>query len=92
MLIGRVVTRIAEGGHAVDVDKLLDRFPRTQKAIAAASSVADALHRQQPHRPPSLHRVPHPDRQARSIRHAQWRTWSDSQRNRRVAERGQPAA
>lgn len=40
--IGRVVTRIAEGGHAVEVDKLLDRFPRTQKAIAAASSVADA--------------------------------------------------
>lgn len=40
--IGRVVTRIAEGGHAVDVDKLLERFPRTQKAIGAASSVADA--------------------------------------------------
>jgi predicted ABC-type ATPase len=40
--IGRVVTRIAEGGHAVDVDKLLERFPRTQKAIAAASPVADA--------------------------------------------------
>lgn len=40
--IGRVATRIAEGGHAVDVNKLLDRFPRTQKAIAAASSVADA--------------------------------------------------
>ena len=40
--IGRVMTRIAEGGHAVDVDKLQDRFPRTQKAVAAASSVADA--------------------------------------------------
>jgi predicted ABC-type ATPase len=40
--IGRVVTRIAEGGHAVDVDKLLERFPRTQRAITAASSVADA--------------------------------------------------
>ncbi len=40
--IGRVMTRIAEGGHAVDVDKLLDRYPRTQKAIGLASSVADA--------------------------------------------------
>jgi predicted ABC-type ATPase len=40
--IGRVVTRIAEGGHAVGVDKLIDRFPRTQKAIATASMVADA--------------------------------------------------
>ncbi|MDO9436318.1 zeta toxin family protein [Hydrogenophaga sp.] len=40
--IGRVMTRIAEGGHAVNVDKLQDRFPRTQKAITAASSVANA--------------------------------------------------
>jgi predicted ABC-type ATPase len=40
--IGRVSTRIFEGGHAVDVDKLFDRFPRTQKAIGLASSVADA--------------------------------------------------
>lgn len=40
--IGRVVTRIAQGGHAVEVQKLIDRFPRTQQAIAAAVSVADA--------------------------------------------------
>jgi predicted ABC-type ATPase len=40
--IGRVMTRVAEGGHDVNVDKLLDRFPRTQKAILVASSVADA--------------------------------------------------
>jgi predicted ABC-type ATPase len=40
--IGRVVTRVASGGHAVDTEKLLDRFPRTQKAIAAAVPVADA--------------------------------------------------
>jgi predicted ABC-type ATPase len=40
--IGRVATRIAGGGHKVKIDKLLDRFPRTQKAINAASSVADA--------------------------------------------------
>ncbi len=40
--IGRVMTRVAEGGHDVDIDKLLDRFPRTQRAIGAAASVADA--------------------------------------------------
>jgi len=40
--IGRVMTRVAEGGHAVDVEKLLERFPRTQNAIAVASSAADA--------------------------------------------------
>jgi predicted ABC-type ATPase len=40
--LGRVLTRVASGGHAVDTQKLLDRFPRTQKAIAAAVPVADA--------------------------------------------------
>jgi predicted ABC-type ATPase len=40
--IGRVMTRVAEGGHSVDVDKLIDRFPRTQRAIGVAASVADA--------------------------------------------------
>jgi len=40
--IGRVMTRVAEGGHRVDIDKLVDRFPRTQRAIGAAASVADA--------------------------------------------------
>ena len=40
--IGRVMTRVAEGGHTVDVDTLVDRFPRTRKAIGVAASVADA--------------------------------------------------
>lgn len=40
--IGRVMTRVAEGGHAVDPAKLLARFPRTQRAIAAALPIADA--------------------------------------------------
>lgn len=40
--IARVCTRVAEGGHNVDIKKLISRFPRTQKAIRLASSVADA--------------------------------------------------
>lgn len=40
--IGRVQTRKAEGGHDVDAKKLLQRFPRTQKAIRAALDIADA--------------------------------------------------
>lgn len=40
--IGRVQTRRAKGGHAVPVDKLFERFPRTQKAIGRAVLVADA--------------------------------------------------
>lgn len=40
--IGRVLTRATEGGHNVEVQKLVDRFPRTQQAIAAAAAVADA--------------------------------------------------
>lgn len=40
--IGRVSTRVAKGGHDVTVQKLIDRFPRTQKAIGAATFVADA--------------------------------------------------
>lgn len=40
--IGRVATRVAAGGHAVDAKKLNDRFPRTQKAISDAIHVADA--------------------------------------------------
>lgn len=39
--IARVCTRVAEGGHNVDIRKLVSRFPRTQKAIRLASSVAD---------------------------------------------------
>lgn len=38
----RVATRFANGGHTVAMDKLRDRFGRTQQAIRAASSVADA--------------------------------------------------
>lgn len=38
----RVQTRVAENGHDVPLDRLLRRFPKTQRAIAAASSVADA--------------------------------------------------
>ena len=40
--IGRVMTRKAGGGHDVDYEKLINRFPRTQKAIGQASIVADA--------------------------------------------------
>jgi predicted ABC-type ATPase len=40
--IGRVATRVAEGGHGVESDTLIARFPRTQQAIKAAALVADA--------------------------------------------------
>ncbi|MBN8527854.1 MAG: zeta toxin family protein [Caulobacterales bacterium] len=40
--IGRVATRTDEGGHDVDIRKLIDRFPRTQNAIRLAAPVADA--------------------------------------------------
>lgn len=40
--IARVLTRIASGGHNVQPGKLTSRFPRTQRAIAAAAGVADA--------------------------------------------------
>ena len=38
----RVMSRVQRGGHAVEEEKLRRRFPRTQKAIRAASAVADA--------------------------------------------------
>lgn len=38
----RVQTRVADNGHDVATDRLLQRFPRTQRAIAAAAKVADA--------------------------------------------------
>ena len=38
----RVETRKAEGGHGVELDTLIARFPRTQTAIRAAREVADA--------------------------------------------------
>jgi predicted ABC-type ATPase len=40
--IGRVETRSLQGGHAVPFGRLVDRFPRTRKAIGAALNVADA--------------------------------------------------
>lgn len=40
--IGRVKTRTKKGGHNVNINKIVDRFPRTQKAIAAALPVVDA--------------------------------------------------
>jgi predicted ABC-type ATPase len=40
--IGRVLTRVHNGGHSVDEKKLRERYPRTQQAIRHAMSVADA--------------------------------------------------
>jgi len=40
--IGRVMTRVAKGGHDVEESKLHVRFPRTQQAIGQAMLVADA--------------------------------------------------
>jgi len=40
--INRVATRVREGGHGINVPTLRRRFPKTQKAIAAALKVADA--------------------------------------------------
>lgn len=40
--IGRVVTRGSLGGHTIPPNKLVERFPRTQTAIKAATAVADA--------------------------------------------------
>jgi len=39
--LARVATRRLQGGHDVPVEKLRDRFPRTQQAIRMASAVAD---------------------------------------------------
>jgi predicted ABC-type ATPase len=37
----RVLTRQQQGGHGVPLEKLQDRFPRTQAAIGHASTQAD---------------------------------------------------
>jgi predicted ABC-type ATPase len=42
LCIMRVDTRVREGGHGINVETLRRRFPKTQKAIAAALKVADA--------------------------------------------------
>lgn len=39
--IGRVSTRVRQGGHAVDTAKLLHRFPRTQAAVRHVAPIAD---------------------------------------------------
>jgi len=41
--IARVSTRRMSGGHDVPIDKLMERFSRTQKAINVATKVADAV-------------------------------------------------
>ncbi len=41
MSILRVQTRRSQGGHDVPTDKLIDRFPRTQKAIGLAAPIAN---------------------------------------------------
>lgn len=38
----RVQTRVAEHGHDVETERLIRRFPKTQRAIGAASKIADA--------------------------------------------------
>ncbi len=38
----RVQTRVAENGHGVPADRLLRRFPKTQRAVSAAAQIADA--------------------------------------------------
>lgn len=38
----RVQTRVAENGHSVELDRLLRRFPKTQRAIREAAKIADA--------------------------------------------------
>ncbi|CAN7664463.1 hypothetical protein LJR231_005242 [Phyllobacterium sp. LjRoot231] len=38
----RVQTRVADNGHDLPMERLLRRFPKTQRAIAAAANVADA--------------------------------------------------
>lgn len=38
----RVQTRVAENGHGVEMERLLRRFPKTQRAIAEAAEIANA--------------------------------------------------
>lgn len=38
----RVQTRVAEHGHGVETERLIRRFPKTQRAIGAALKIADA--------------------------------------------------
>jgi predicted ABC-type ATPase len=39
---GRVQTRVAEHGHDVEQDRLVRRFPKTQRAVREAVKIADA--------------------------------------------------
>jgi predicted ABC-type ATPase len=38
----RVMTRVAQGGHGIPEQRLRERFPRTQRIIREASTIADA--------------------------------------------------
>ena len=38
----RVFTRVSQGGHGIPEQRLRERFPRTQRIIGAAATVADA--------------------------------------------------
>jgi predicted ABC-type ATPase len=38
----RVQTRVAENGHNVETERLIRRFPRTQRAISEAAKITDA--------------------------------------------------
>lgn len=77
--IARVSTRVARGGHAVAVNKLMERFPRTQKAVRDASLVADATILTDNSREPS---------KAFSVCHI--RTRDEEIYDRRAANRKQP--
>lgn len=37
----RVKTRVQKGGHSVELAKLFQRFPRTQRAVGRAAPIAD---------------------------------------------------
>ena len=38
----RVMTRVAQGGHGIPETRLRERFPRTQRIVGEASTIADA--------------------------------------------------
>jgi len=49
---GRVLSRVAQGGHGVDRRKIISRFPRTQKAVSMAIGESDAAVPTDNSRPP----------------------------------------
>lgn len=76
--IARVSTRVAVGGHSVPTSKLIERFPRTQKAISAALSVADLTvltdNSREPERAFTVCRVQHSEEEMYDVRGAKRRT------------------